>query len=145
MTDYPEVKDFPMLARYCSLQDQLFTVKEPESVKQICWTMITYTRPAMEEMEQYNAQMLQATKEHAEYYEIEYREPHYMQFVNAEPFKRYAIINEREGNLSHAIWACQQAIAIGLTDDWTKAGMKGRLEKLFKRYNEQCREEKKNT
>jgi hypothetical protein len=133
MTEYPDIHSFPMLYRYCSLRDQLFTVKDHEAVKEICWTMISYARPAMAESEQYNAQMRQAAKESAEHYDFPYREPPYYSFVTAEPFKRFSIISEKQGDLPQAIWACRQAIALGLTDDRTKAGMQGRLDRLMKK------------
>ena len=45
-------------------------------------------------------------------------------------FKQLAIIYEKSGNLDEAIRVCEKAIEIGFTDDKTKSGMSGRLDKL---------------
>lgn len=145
MTEFPKMEDFPMLRKYIELALRLVEAKEPEQVKDISWRMITFVRPAMEEAKIYNQQSNTASRELNEFCDIKRPEEDYQRVyasVNAEPFKRFAIVCEKQGDFNHAIWACQQAISLGLTDDGTKAGMKGRLDKLFKRYNEQCREQK---
>ena len=148
MTEFPRIEDFPMLKKYIELSLLLIEARGPEHVKDISWRMITYIRPAMEEAEAFNKQMNTASREFCEGAGVIRPEEDYQRVhmsVSAEPFKRFAIICEKEGDLPHAIWACQQAISLGLTDDGTKAGMKGRLEKLFKRYNEQCQENENHT
>ena len=131
--NYPDFHSFKMLEKYWSLREQLFTVREPDDVREICWQMITFAPQALEEQQQFNDQYKQARKEKADFFGEEYHEQSEIRFVNAEPFKRFAIICEKQGNLPQAIWACQYAIRLGLTDDGTKAGMKGRLEKLMKK------------
>ena len=131
--NYPDIHSFPFLEKYWSMREQLFTVKDPDAVREICWQMITFAPQALEEQQQFNNQHKQARKERADFFGEEYKEQSEIRFVNAEPFKRFAIICEKQGNLPQAIWACQYAIRLGLTDDGTKAGMKGRLEKLMKK------------
>lgn len=143
MIDFPHIEDYPMIKRYTDLSLQLCEPLDQDKVKDICWKMITYIRPAMEEAEAFNDRYNTASRQLNEDAGIIRPEEEYQKkplSVSAQPFKRFAIICEKEGDLPHAIWACQQAISLGLTDDGTKAGMKGRLEKLFKRYNEQCQE-----
>lgn len=139
MIEYPDFHSFKSLEKYWSFREQLFTTKDPDEIENICWQMIKYIRPALDEQKQFNEQYKLAIKENAEYFGRDYQDRQETYFVTAEPFKRYAIVCEKKGNLPQAIWACQQAISLGLTDDGTKAGMKGRLEKLMKRY-ELCQE-----
>lgn len=133
MTEYPDIHSFMSLMHYWTLREQLWTVKDPEAVKNICWEMISYVPQALEEQIQFNDQYRKAGKENADHFEISYHEPTEIRFVNAEPFKRFSIICEKDGNLPQAIWACQYAIRLGLTDDGTKGGMQGRLDKLLKK------------
>lgn len=139
MVEFPDFHSYKALEKYFSLRESLFTVKEPEQIKSICWTMIEYVPLALKEQQEFNDQHIKALKESHE--AIGRHEPdeyyRYVDFVTAEPFKRYAIICEKEGNLPTAIWSCQQAIHFGLTNDGTKGGMTGRLEKLMKKYEEQ--------
>lgn len=144
MTEYPEIENFPAIMKYweghgyISRKSNLEVFKEnPDLLKKICDTMVMYAIPAMEEAKQYNTQYKQARKDNPEKREKEYFPP-----VTAEPFKKLSVIFEKEGNLVQAIYYCKQAIKLGLIDDGTKAGMKGRLEKLLKRYNEQCPDKK---
>ena len=46
-------------------------------------------------------------------------------------FKALAIIYEKEGDFAAAIDICRIAIKVGQTNDGTKGGMSGRLEKLL--------------
>ena len=131
--NYPDFHSFKMLKKYWSLREQLFTVKDPDVVREICWQMITFAPQALEEQQQFNDQYKQARKEKANFFGWEYQERSETRFVNAEPFKRFAIICEKQGNIPQAVWACQYAIRLGLTDDGTKAGMQGRLDKLMKK------------
>lgn len=133
MTQYPDIHSFKALTHYWALREQLWTVKESEAIKNICWEMISYAPIALEEQAQFNDEYRNARKENAEYYDIPYHESSESKFVTAEPFKRFSIICEKEGNLPQAIWACQYAIKLKLTDDGTKGGMQGRLDKLMKK------------
>lgn len=132
--DYPEVENFPAIMKYWDGYGKLFRKADkeehkddPDFYKNVCETMVMYARPAIEEAKLYNAQYRQARKEN------EYREKEYFPPVTAEPFKRLSVIFEKEGNIVQAIYYCQQAIALGLKDDGTKAGMQGRLDRLLKK------------
>lgn len=48
-------------------------------------------------------------------------------------FELLAKIYEKQGNFEEACFVCQRAIVLGYTEDGTKGGMRGRLEKLLKR------------
>ena len=133
MIEYPNIHSFKSLELYCSLNEKLLETKDQDEIEDICWKMITYIRSALEEQKQYNDQYKQAAIDNANYFGWEYRERKETAFVTAEPFKRFAIVCEKKGNLPQAIWACKQAISLNLTDDGTKGGMQGRLDKLMKK------------
>ncbi len=143
MVEYPEVENFSAIMMYWDGYGRLFRKADkeehkddPEYYKRVCEQMVMYARPAMQETKAYNEQYRKARKEN------EYREKEYFPVVTAEPFKRLSVIYEKEGNLVQAIYYCQQAISLRLTDDGTQSGMKGRLERLMKKYNSSV---KKNT
>lgn len=50
----------------------------------------------------------------------------------SEIHKRLAMIYEKQGRYEEAALACVQAIRLGMTDDGTKGGMRGRLAKMVK-------------
>ena len=133
MAEYPNIHSFKAIETYWTLHEKLMSTKDQDEIEDICWKMITYTRPALEEQKQYNDQYKQAAIDNAILLEMEYKERKEMTFVTAEPFKRFAIVCEKKGNLPQAIWACKQAISLNLTDDGTKGGMQGRLDKLMKK------------
>lgn len=133
MIDYPDIHSFKSLDTYWSLRERLLTEKDQNEIENICWKMITYVRPALEEQKQYNDQYKQAAINNAKQFGWDYRERKDAIFVTAEPFKRFAIICEKKGNIPQAIWACKQAISLNLTNDGTKGGMQGRLDKLLKK------------
>lgn len=56
------------------------------------------------------------------------------------PYKRLAMLMERQGRYEEAVSVCDEAIRIGLTADGTKGGMVGRRERLLKRHNQLCSE-----
>ena len=131
--NYTDIHSFPFLEKYWSMREQLFTVKDPDAVRGICWQMITFAPQALDEQKQYNDQYRKAREESAAFFGEKCRSQQEICFVNAEPFKRFAIVCEKQGNIPQAVWACQYAIRLGLTDDGTKAGMQGRLDKLMKK------------
>ena len=53
-------------------------------------------------------------------------EQSYYSFV----YKKLALAYEKQGNYQKAIDICQKSISNGVTDDGTKSGFSGRIEKL---------------
>lgn len=133
MTEYPKIEDFIFLHRYLDLLQELVNSRGQEQEEEICRKMMTYTRDAMREAEVFNKQLAQASKENLAACGIESREYRPAITISTVPYKRYAIICEKNGEIGHAVWACRQAISLGLDYDGTKAGMKGRLERLLKK------------
>ena len=114
------------------MQESLLTEKNTETIKETCRKMIDLVPRVITEGKEYNQSWNQASREF--HRGIEYpgdRED--IVFVSPMPFKRLAIIYEKEGDLDKAISVCLLALSLGLDNDGTKAGMTGRLEKLKKK------------
>ena len=118
----PDIHDFPVLVEYISLREALITEKNPDKVKKICHRMIGITPEVKKAGDIYNAKLLKERP-----HDITY------DFATVLPFKRLAVIYEKEGDIFRAITICDHALSFGYEDDGTKAGMKGRLEKLMKK------------
>lgn len=118
----PDIHDFPVLVEYIELKEALMTEQNPEKVKAICHRMIGLIPEAKKAGDVYNAQLLKERPGTITY-----------DFPTVLPFKRLAVIYEKEGDISRAIMICDHALSFGFEDDGTKAGMTGRLEKLKKK------------
>ena len=118
----PDIYNFPSVVEYISLQQSLITEKDPGAIKKICCRMIALIPDVKKEGDEYNAQMLKEKPEAIVY-----------DFATAAPFKRLAILYEKEGNIHQAITVCHHALSFGFSDDGTKGGIQGRLDKLMKK------------
>lgn len=61
-----------------------------------------------------------------------------------EPAKRLAIIREKQCRFDDAAAICGKAIKLGMPDDGTKGGMRGRLAKMIKKGNLEINDEMQN-
>ena len=136
MGEYPKLDEYPILSRYVKTSLALLEMRETEEKKDACWQLITLTPDALKDQQDYNRRFIEARRN-----SDPNREYSGYTFVTAQPFKQYAIICEKAGDIPHAIWTCQYAIRLGLTDDGTKGGMPGRLDKLMRKYNAARKEE----
>lgn len=118
----PNINDYPVLIKYIKLQGKLLTERNTETIKRICLDMIGLTSEVRKAGKKYNDKKL-AERPGALVYD----------FAIVDPYKRLAIIYEKEGNIQQAISVCNQAIAAGFESDGTKKGMQGRIEKLMKK------------
>lgn len=134
MKQPPDIRSYPLLLNYINLQGQLVAASDQDQRKSISWSMIAFARDAIQQAKEFNLLTAEALKAN----QIEagiYREGniHDAITISSLPYTQFAIISEKEGNITQAVWACQQALDLGLTDDGTKGGMHGRLDRLLKK------------
>ena len=118
----PNVHDYPAIVECIRLREQLLTEKNPEIIKYICKSIIDMIPDVKTQQKEYNAKYKTARPETPDF-----------DFVTVEPFKRLAIMYEKEGELQTAMLFCDYALSLGYNDDGTKNGMQGRLDKLRKK------------
>ena len=119
---FPNIHDYPAIVECIRLREQLLTEKNPETIKYICKTIIDMIPDVKTQQKEYNAKYKTARPETPDF-----------DFVTVEPFKRLAIMYEKEGELQIAMLFCDYALSLGYNDDGTKNGMQGRLDKLRKK------------
>ena len=122
MPSFPDIHDYPAIVESIKLREQLITEKDPETIKYICKALIDMIPDVKTQQKEYNAK-----------YKMAFPSATVYDFVTVEPFKRLAIMYEKEGNLQYAMLFCDYALSLGYNDDGTKGGMKGRLDKLRKK------------
>lgn len=133
MINPPDIRNYPMLLKYLEMQGALTAAESQTQKREICWSMITYSRDAIQQANEFNKLTAEALKQNqieAGIYNGSIRDAI---TISSLPYKQFAIICEKEGNIPQAIWACKQAIELGLTDDGSKDGMQGRLDRLLKK------------
>lgn len=137
MSGYPNVHDYTVLNEYIELQLHLLEVKDEEEVKRICFDMLKLIPMALMQSSEFGSRWKKARRESlensGEYHDESYYDMYVPIRLNATPYKKLAIIYEKEGNYSQAIQLCEEALSFGFTDDGTKGGMEGRLAKLKKK------------
>ena len=119
---FPDIHNYPALVECIELREKLLTEKDPETIKYICKTLIDMIPDVKIQQKEYNAKYKMARPDANEF-----------DFVTVEPFKRLAIMYEKEGNLQYAMLFCDYALSLGYTNDGTKGGMAARLDKLHKK------------
>ena len=102
-----DVQSSPVLMKYIEKQLSLLEEKDTGKSKKTCREMIDLV-PAVIKQSGY-------------------------EIVSAMPFKRLAIIYEKEGDFEKAINTCVLALSFNLDDDGTKGGIIGRIERLKKK------------
>lgn len=119
---FPDVHDYPAIAKCIELRMKLLTEKDPEIIKYICKTLIDMIPDVKTQQKEYYEKYKKVRPTATEF-----------DFVTVEPFKRLAIMYEKEGELQTAMLFCDYALSLGYNEDGTKGGMQGRLDKLRKK------------
>lgn len=134
---YPTIYEYDILGKYINLQLLLSEEKETEEIRHICLEMLKMLPTALAQEREFGEKWKLARRKSHEstgiYLDDEYYEMHIPIRITSIPYKKLAIIYEKEGNYSQAIQLCEEALSFGFTDDGTKGGMEGRLAKLKKK------------